>query len=66
MFFLRKGLIIRHILKKKKGVIIDWGVTGAKYRKYMISKKERADSVRVWTGRKIEVWSLPDVTVEKS
>ncbi|MDA8088004.1 MAG: hypothetical protein M0Z75_15055 [Nitrospiraceae bacterium] len=64
--FLRKGIIIRHIADKRKGVVIDWGVTGAKYRKYVPSKKERADAVRVWTGRKIEVWALPEVSFEET
>ncbi|MDA8172692.1 MAG: hypothetical protein M0Z48_12790 [Nitrospiraceae bacterium] len=64
--FLRRGMIIRHTVKKKKGVVIDWGVTGAKYRKYVISKKPLADSVRVWTGQRIEVWPLPEVAFDEN
>ena len=71
MLFLRKGLIIRHPLKKKKGVVIDWGtvidwtVMGARNKKFVISKKELADAVRVWTRRGIEVWPLPEVTFDE-
>lgn len=73
MFFLRKGLIIRHPVKKRKGVVIDWGTVidwermGARDRKYVISKNsERADTVRVWTGRGIEVWPLSEVAFDET
>ena len=66
MLFLRKGLVLKHSEKKAKGIVIDWGVTGAKYRKYVLSKKERADSVRVWTGEQIEVWPLARVFLEEA
>lgn len=66
MPLLRKGMVIRNTAKKKKGVVIDWGVTDAKYREYLISKNERADAVRVWTGHRIEVWSLPEISFEEN
>ncbi len=66
MHFLRKGLVLKHTGKQGKGVVIDWGITGAKYSEYILSKKERADSVRVWTGNKIEVWPLAQVFLEEA
>lgn len=73
MSILRKGLVIKHRLKKRKGVVIDcgtvinWdmiGASGARNRKYIISKEEQADAVRVWTVRGIEVWCFSDVAAE--
>ncbi|MDA8086612.1 MAG: hypothetical protein M0Z75_07930 [Nitrospiraceae bacterium] len=64
MHFLRKGLVLKHTGKQGKGVVIDWGITGAKYRKYIPSKKDLADAVRVWTGERIEVWPLAQVFFE--
>jgi hypothetical protein len=64
MVLLRKGLILKHAEKKGKGVVIDWGITDAKYSGYVLSKKERADSVRVWTGKRIEVWPLTQVFLD--
>ncbi len=65
MLSLRKGLVLKHTDKRKKGVVIDWGTTGAKYRKYVLSKRELADAVRVWTGERIEIWPLAHVFFEE-
>jgi hypothetical protein len=63
MLKLRKGLILRHLRQRRRGVVIDWGTTAGKYRGYVIDKKS-ADSVRVWTDRSIEVWPIREVVPE--
>lgn len=61
MFF-KKGAIIRHTAKGTTGVVIDWGVLGNGYRRFMLSNEENADSLRVWTQEgTIEVWPAGDV-----
>lgn len=55
---LRRGEIVKLTGSEKKGVIIDWGVYHQTYKKYMLTKKDTADSIRVWTGGAIEVWPL--------
>lgn len=49
-----------------KGVVIDWGVIGDKYRDYTLAKREAADSVRVWTTHNIEIWPITEVTAEEA
>lgn len=55
---LRRGTIIQLHDNKKKGVVIDWGVYNQKYKKYVLSKKDAADYIRVWTDDAIEVWPI--------
>lgn len=50
----RKGDVIR--LGEKRGIVIDCGVFNRKYNRYLLSKAESADSIRVWTSGAIEVW----------
>lgn len=61
---IRKGAVIKHKNSKKKGIVIDWGIYNQKYKRYVLTKKETADCLRVWTSSAIEVWprnmTMPD------
>lgn len=62
MNFLRKGLVLENIYARKAGVVIDWGKTSDRYRRYSITSRDNAEAVRVWTDRKIEIWPIAEVT----
>jgi hypothetical protein len=47
-------------------VVIDWGVRDPKHRRYMLTKRDAADAVRVWTGQSIEVWPLREVELQRA
>lgn len=61
---LKRGAIVKQADGKEKGVVIDWGIFHQKYKRYVPSKREVADSVRVWTGGRIEVWYIGDIKTD--
>ena len=62
----KKGTIVRHLGKNWKGVVIDWGKFNGSH-KFVISDRDIADSIRVWTrGGTIEVWKTDNVSMEEN
>lgn len=61
---LRRGLVVLNSSLGKKGVIIDWGTTGVRYREYLPANTD-IDAVRVWTGQDIEIWPLSETFSEE-
>lgn len=61
---LKKGATIRLEGSDKRGIVIDWGIYNAKYKRYMLAKRDIADCIRVWTSSAIEVWPVTMVRHE--
>ena len=62
---LKRGLILRHIEKQKRGVVIDWGVRKPGIISYLPLLSGIPEDIRVWTTNSIEIWPVNSVAIDE-
>jgi len=71
---LKRGAIITHKIKKKMGIVIDWGIVvnmkkgfDRGYKELMLPSIDTADSIRVRTSEGvIEIWPTEAVELTRT